>query len=133
MAAAASFRSTVIRTSSEPARASAATWAAVPSTSAVSVLVIDWTAIGAPPPARTAALPEPMRTPTERRRGAGPASSGSARPGPVESSEQLGMGGVYPWLGGRPEDFPKNPVALVTEGAGGCLGGKGEGEPPNRR
>src|SRR5476649_2365262 len=42
-----------MRTSSEPARASAATWRAVPSTSAVSVLVIDCTTIGAPPPTVT--------------------------------------------------------------------------------
>ena len=45
-AAAASSRSTVMRTSSEPARASAATCRAVPPTSAVSVLVIDCTTIG---------------------------------------------------------------------------------------
>ena len=44
---AASSRSTVMRTSSEPARASAATWAAVASMSAVSVLVIDCTTTGA--------------------------------------------------------------------------------------
>ena len=49
-AAAASSRSTVMRTISEPARASAATWRTVPSTSAVSVLVIDCTTTGAPPP-----------------------------------------------------------------------------------
>src|SRR6516225_2661237 len=52
-AAAASSRSTVMRTSSEPAPASAATCWAVLSTSAVSVLVIDCTTIGAPPPTRT--------------------------------------------------------------------------------
>ena len=49
-AAAASSRSTVMRTISEPARASAATCRAVSSTSAVSVLVIDCTTMGAPPP-----------------------------------------------------------------------------------
>src|SRR6185369_8049030 len=54
-AAAASSRSTVMRTISEPARDSAATCAIVPSISAVSVLVIDFTTIGAPPP--TATLP----------------------------------------------------------------------------
>src|SRR6202044_3829339 len=54
-AAAASSRSSVMRTISEPARARAATWATVPSISAVSVLVIDCTTIGAPPP--TATLP----------------------------------------------------------------------------
>src|SRR5579872_4629027 len=52
-AAAASSRSTVMRTISEPARASAATCAMVPSISAVSVLVIDCTTIGAPPPTAT--------------------------------------------------------------------------------
>src|SRR5271163_641991 len=54
-AAAASTRSTVMRTSSLPARARAATCAIVDSTSAVSVLVIDCTTIGAPAP--TATLP----------------------------------------------------------------------------
>src|SRR6516225_6426406 len=54
-AAAASSRSTVMRTISEPARESAATCSTVLWTSAVSVLVIDWTTIGAPPP--TATLP----------------------------------------------------------------------------
>src|SRR5260370_31823334 len=54
-AAAACSRSTVMRAISEPARDSAATWAMVPSISAVSVLVIDCTTIGAPPP--TATLP----------------------------------------------------------------------------
>ena len=52
-AAAASSRSTVMRTISEPARASAATWRTVPSMSAVSVLVIDCTTTGAPPPTVT--------------------------------------------------------------------------------
>src|SRR5476651_1663120 len=52
-AAAASSRSTVIRTSSEPARANAATCSTVPATSAVSVFVIDCTTIGAPPPTAT--------------------------------------------------------------------------------
>ena len=76
-AAAASSRSTVTRTSSEPARASAATCRAVASTSAVSVLVIDWTTIGAPPPIVTALAPRPMRTATLARRGAGPKAGGN--------------------------------------------------------
>ena len=46
-ALAASSRSTVMRTSSEPARASAATCSTVASMSAVSVLVIDCTTTGA--------------------------------------------------------------------------------------
>src|SRR5579862_604377 len=52
-AAAASGLSTVMRTSSEPARHRSATWCAVDSASAVSVLVIDWTTTGAPPPMAT--------------------------------------------------------------------------------
>ena len=71
-AAAASSRSTVRRTSSEPARANAAIWRVVASMSAVSVLVIDWTTIGAPPPTVTAASPSPTRTPTVAWRESGP-------------------------------------------------------------
>src|SRR5438477_7282454 len=52
-AAAASSRSTVMRTISEPARAKSATCFAVASASAVSVLVIDCTTTGAPPPTVT--------------------------------------------------------------------------------
>src|SRR5262244_1580068 len=63
-ALAAASRSTVMRTISDPARASAADWAAVASMSAVSVLVIDCTTIGASPPTRT----WPMDTETEERR-----------------------------------------------------------------
>src|SRR5579862_9301173 len=60
-----------MRTISEPARDSAATWAIVPSISAVSVLVIDCTTIGAPPP--TATLP--TMTWVVLCRGLGPATS----------------------------------------------------------
>src|ERR1051325_9699097 len=69
-AAALSSRSTVMRTISEPARCSAATWATVWSTSAVSVLVMDCTATGAPPPTIT----PPTSTATDRRRSWGCAS-----------------------------------------------------------
>ena len=71
-AAAASSVLTVTRTSSEPASASSRTWRAVASTSAVSVLVIDWTTTGAPPPTVTA----PMRTATVLRRAAITSPSG---------------------------------------------------------
>src|ERR1035438_2025593 len=71
-AAAASSRSTVMRTISEPARDSAATWAIVPSMSAVSVLVIDCTTIGAPPP--TATLPTMTWVVLCRALGAAPSS-----------------------------------------------------------
>ena len=70
-AAAASSRSTVTRTISEPARASAATWRTVASTSAVSVLVIDCTTIGAPPPTVT----PPTWTGTVLWRGSGAATA----------------------------------------------------------
>src|SRR6516162_4969926 len=66
-AAAASSRSTVIRTISDPARAKAATCFAVASASAVSVLVIDWTTTGTPPPTVTL----PTLTATVWCRGAG--------------------------------------------------------------
>ena len=59
-AAAASGRLTVIRTSSEPACANSMHCCAVDPTSGVSVLVIDCTAIGAPPPICTG----PTLTPT---------------------------------------------------------------------
>ena len=52
-AAAAASLFTVTRTTSEPARASAATCCTVEATSAVSVLVIDCTMTGALPPTRT--------------------------------------------------------------------------------
>src|SRR6267154_6027610 len=52
-AAAAASLLTVTRTNSEPARASAATCWMVPGISAVSVLVMDWTAMGASLPMRT--------------------------------------------------------------------------------
>src|SRR4029079_3437091 len=52
-AAAASSLFTVTRTSSLPARARAATCATVPATSAVSVVVIDWTTMGWADPMET--------------------------------------------------------------------------------
>ena len=53
---------TVTRTSSEPASASSTHWAAVAAASAVSVMVIDCTTMGAPPPIWTS----PTRTPVVR-------------------------------------------------------------------
>src|SRR5436190_7901215 len=58
-AAAASGTFTVTRTISEPASASSMHGCAVPAASAVSVIVIDWTTTGAPPPTWTV----PTRTP----------------------------------------------------------------------
>src|SRR4029079_15873669 len=59
-AAAGSGTLTVTRTISEPAPASSMHCAAVDAASAVSVMVIDWTTTGAPPPTWTL----PTRTPT---------------------------------------------------------------------
>src|SRR6476661_2689530 len=65
-AAAASSVLTVTRTSSDPAWASRATWMAVASASAVSVLVMDWTTIGWALPTRT---PPTSTVTVSRRRG----------------------------------------------------------------
>src|SRR5688500_16547605 len=65
-ARAASSTLTVMRTISEPAAASSTHCRAVPAASAVSVLVIDCTTTGAPPPTVT----PPMRTACVGRRGA---------------------------------------------------------------
>jgi hypothetical protein len=64
-----------MRTISEPARASAAVWATVASMSAVSVLVIDCTTMGAPPPTTT----PPTFTGTVRRRDWGPAGCSAGK------------------------------------------------------
>src|SRR3569833_6097 len=65
-AAAAGSLFTVTRTSCDPAAASAAVWATVSSTSAVSVFVIDWTTMGCALPTETS----PTKVETVRRRGA---------------------------------------------------------------
>ena len=57
-ACAASGVLTVMRTISEPAIASSLTWMAVPITSTVSVLVMDCTRTGAPPPTVTTREPQ---------------------------------------------------------------------------
>ena len=71
-AAAASAVFTVIRTSSLPARHNSPICLAVDATSAVSVLVIDCTTTGAPPPTCT----PPMATERVKRRESGPKRSG---------------------------------------------------------
>src|SRR5262249_18838303 len=66
-ALAASSRSTVTRTISEPARASAAAWSARASPAAGSVLVIDCTTMGAWPPMTTPPTSTGMQTRRELR------------------------------------------------------------------
>src|SRR5439155_19812797 len=94
-AAAASSRSTVMRTSSEPARASAATCATVAATSAVSVLVIDCTTTGAPPPTAT----PPTLTATDLRRSCGAASMFASPSGPRPASVALSRQRGWPCPG----------------------------------
>src|SRR6478735_912505 len=109
-AAAASSRSTVMRTISEPARDSAATCAIVPSISAVSVLVIDCTTIGAPPP--TATLPTMTWVVLCRPRGPATSSCGGVI-GLFMEPRISGFGDIQQWInpdrphGARPVDQVK--------------------------
>src|SRR5580692_3332961 len=108
-AAAASSRSTVLRTISEPARANAATCATVPATSAVSVLVIDCTTIGAPPP--TATLP--TMTWVVLRRVLGPATSScGGLMGLFMGAQISGFGDIQQWISGN-QDHGAWPVNQV--------------------
>src|SRR5262245_13179884 len=81
-AAAAASVLTVIRTSSDPACASWATWSAVASGSAVSVFVIDWTTIGCVLPTGT---PPTWTVTVGRRRGRRPSPSTSTPASTVAS------------------------------------------------
>src|SRR5688572_5775775 len=127
-AAAASSRSTVMRTSSEPARASAATCATVESMSAVSVLVIDCTTIGAAPPTVT----PPILTGIVRRR---------ALVSMPQDKSDLAVTRQRGWrrLGARPGRFPplQGPEGCgeeVGQSSGGQhTGGCGEGGRQVRR
>ena len=76
-AAAASGVLTVMRTISEPARASSLTWIAVPITSAVSVLVIDCTTTG-----RVAAHPDLALAMLDQHAAAGAARQRTGGDGP---------------------------------------------------
>ncbi len=127
-AAAASSRSTVMRTSSEPARASAATCAMVPSISAVSVLVIDCTTIGAPPP--TATLP--TMTCVVLCRALGPATSFCGGfSGLFMASRISGFGDIHQGDDGRPlRSHPKSEffVRIFNRLTLAAHGGRGDVE-----
>src|SRR5947209_13433616 len=86
-----------MRTSSEPARVNAATWATVPSISAVSVLVMDCTTIGAPPP--TATLP--TMTCVVWCRELGPATSERSFSGLFMGTRISGFGDIQQRIGGQ--------------------------------
>ncbi len=93
-----------MRTISEPAWARAATWRTVASTSAVSVLVIDCTTIGAPPP--TVTLPTWTGTQVRRSLGAADAEPEAApKPDMEISFSKTGPSGTRPeQLGNSPEE-----------------------------
>src|SRR5579864_997677 len=89
-AAAAASLLTVTRTSSLPARARSATWSIVAAMSAVSVLVIDWTATGWPAPSAT---PPTMTVGVARR---APALIGAPASGEAElRHEAIPLGGGH--------------------------------------
>src|SRR5690606_30680305 len=128
-ALAASSLLTVMRTSSEPARASSATCMAVPSTSAVSVLVMDCTTTGASEPIVT----PPTRTWRVERRAAPRAASsanvvmrslhfqtGNPAGGNMRSKIDLTAGVLQPRRTGIADDDGKGRLALHHAlGAGG--------------
>src|SRR5262249_47574111 len=98
-AAAASSRSTVMRTSSEPARARAATCSTVALTSAVAVVVIERPTIGAPAPTLTS----PTTTGTLLRRGSGPATSTSKAVASIGLFMGFYLGIFSGFAGGSPQ------------------------------
>src|SRR5271165_1489190 len=125
-AAAASSRSTVMRTISEPARASAATCSTVPLISAVSVLVMDWTTIGAPPPTATS----PTFTWVVVCRGLGPAMSVSGSiSGLFMGASISGFGDIQQRISGlrNSRTWPVNQKKSSNYKQGG--GAKGQAEP----
>src|SRR5258705_12645605 len=124
-AAAASSRSTVIRTSSEPARESAAICATVPSTSAVSVLVIDCPTIGAPPP--TATLPTNTCVVLCRPRGPAMSSCGGVI-GLFMAPRISGFGDIQQWINGdRPHRAgPGDQVKPCNHKQSGCAERQGQ-------
>src|SRR5215831_6152290 len=79
-ASASSWDGTATRTIWQPAAVSSATCCRVAFTSAVSVVVIDWTETGAPPPTGTACLPWPTITWRDWRRGASGSGGTSGKP-----------------------------------------------------
>src|SRR5260221_2803585 len=87
-ASASSWDGTATRTIWQPAAVSSAICCSVLFTSAVTVVVIDWTETGAPPPTGTAWLPLPTITWRDFRRGA---SGPGGHPGKPTAT---GMGGA---------------------------------------
>src|SRR6266702_956777 len=79
-AAASSWDGTATRTIWQPVAVSSAICCSVAFTSAVTVVVIDWTETGAPPPTGTACLPLPTMIWRDFRRGASGSGGSCGRP-----------------------------------------------------
>src|SRR5215813_1487505 len=79
-ASASSWEGTATRTIWQPVAVRAAICCSVAFTSAVSVVVIDWTDTGAPPPTGTACLPLPTMIWRDLRRGASGSGAGRGMP-----------------------------------------------------
>src|SRR5579883_3355486 len=125
-AAAASSRSTVMRTISEPARESAATCSMVPAISAVSVLVIDWTTIGAPPP--TATLPTITWVVVCRGRGPATSVSGSIS-GLFMGASISGFGDIQQRISGLLDDRARPVNQKKSSNYKQGCGAKGQAQP----
>src|SRR5712691_12905189 len=79
-ASASSCDGTATRTIWQPVAVSSAICCSVAFTSAVTVVVIDWTETGAPPPTRTACLPLPTMIWRDLRRGASGSGGSCGKP-----------------------------------------------------
>src|SRR2546422_960946 len=128
---AASLVLTVIRTSSEPARARALTCCAVPSTSAVSVFVMDCTTMGAPLPTWT----EPLETWTDGRREIDIGAAGSPKPGGILQGRAAFARGGAPFrvrLGGPRRGWyhPRRPLYQSVRRESGLLTGTPKAQVP---
>ncbi len=88
-ASASSWDGTATRTIWQPAAVSSAICCRVPFTSAVTVVVIDWTETGASPPTGTACLPLPTITWRDFRRGARGSGGIAGRPRSTVIRESL--------------------------------------------
>ena len=94
-ASASSWDGTATRTISQPVAVSSAICCRVAFTSAVSVVVIDWTETGAPPPTGTACLPLPTITWRDCRRGASGSSGTSGMPRSTVITESASLDQVH--------------------------------------
>src|SRR2546421_11496215 len=100
-ASASSWEGTATRTIWQPVAVSSAICCSVAFTSAVSVVVIDWTDTGAPPPTGTACLPLPTMIWRDLRRGPSGSWAGGGAPRGLGMTRGAPLGGVDRGEGGR--------------------------------